>query len=47
MQNNNPDIISHSDVIDMLRMTMLVYNYGKDFIFDDDQNLEGFLSSKV
>ena len=45
MQDNNPDIISHSDVIDMLRMTMLVYNYGKDFMLDDDQNLEGFLSS--
>ncbi len=39
------ELISHSDVIDMLRMTMLVYNYGKDFTIKEGQNIEGFLSS--
>jgi predicted lipase len=39
------EIISHQEVVDLLRLTMLVYNYGKDFTIDEDQDLEGFLSS--
>jgi hypothetical protein len=39
------EIISHQEVLDLLRLTMLVYNYGKDFTIDEGQDLEGFLSS--
>ena len=39
------DILPHSEVVDLLRLTMLVYDYGKHFHMEQGEELEGFLSS--
>jgi len=39
------NIIPHSDVLDLLRITMLVYNYGKTFtVEDENETVETFVS---
>lgn len=39
------EILPHSEIVDLLRLTMLVYNYGKDFELEEGEDLEGFLNS--
>jgi len=38
-------LISHDVTMDLIRLTMLIYNYGKDFTFESsiDVNFKGFL----
>ena len=38
-------ILDHKDVCDLLKLTMLIYNYEKDFIIKDGHNIEQFLDS--
>ena len=35
--------LAHSDAVDLLRLTMLVYNYGKDFSLKNDKDIETFI----
>ena len=35
--------LAHSDAVDLLRLTMLVYNYGKDFSLKNDEDIETFI----
>lgn len=40
-----PDIIPHDDVVELLRITILVYNYGKTFtIEDENETIETFVN---
>ena len=37
-------LISHDVTMDLIRLTMLIYNYGKDFTFESyDVNFKGFI----
>lgn len=35
--------LAHNDAVDLLRLTMLVYNYGKDFSLKKDEDIETFI----
>lgn len=46
MSSNKEDsLISHDVTMDLIRLTMLIYNYGKDFQFDSsiDNDFKGFI----
>ena len=38
-------LISHEDVSNMLKMSMLVYNYGKDFQLKENEDIEHFVNN--
>ena len=38
-------IINHQEVVDLLKLTMLIYNYGKDFSMKSGQDIEHFIGS--
>jgi|TARA_B110000093_G_C12972399_1_gene413582 triacylglycerol lipase len=41
-------MLPHSDIVDLLRLTLLIYNYDKEFKLEDDNNdIEGFISKMV
>jgi len=45
LEENKPSMIEHDTVVDLLRITMLVYNYGKNIVMEDeDQTVETFVS---
>ena len=38
-------ILEHNDIVDILKLTMLIYNYGKDFSMKSGQDIEEFIGS--
>lgn len=43
-EENKPSMIQHNTVVDLLRITMLVYNYGKNIVMEDEnQTVETFV----
>lgn len=38
-------MISHSEICDLAKLTLLVYEYGKTFTIDKDKTIESFVSS--
>mgnify|MGYP001303819530 CR=1 FL=1 len=38
-------LILHEDVSNMLKMSMLVYNYGKDFQLKENEDIEHFVNN--
>ena len=38
-------ILEHQDIVDLLKLTMLIYNYGKDFSMKSGQDIETFIGS--
>ena len=37
-------LVSHDVTMDLIRLTMLIYNYGKDFTFESyDVDFKGFI----
>ena len=38
-------IINHEEVVDLLKLTMLIYNYGKDFSMKSGQDITEFIKS--
>ena len=43
-ENESQKLITHKEVNDLLCLTMLVYNYGKTFKFDENQDVESFMN---
>ena len=43
-KNESQKLITHKEVNDLLCLTMLVYNYGKTFKFDENQDVESFMN---
>ena len=42
------NIISHDNVVELLRITILVYNYGKTFtIEDENETIETFVNKLI
>lgn len=41
----NRDIIPHNDVLNMLELSILVYNYGKDFSSKKNEDIDTFISN--
>ena len=39
------EILNHSEIVDLLKLTMLIYNYGKDFSMKNGQDIEEFIGS--
>ena len=39
------NLLCHKDALDLLGLTMLIYNIDKEIIFDPSSNKEGFISS--
>lgn len=37
--------ITHNDILGLLCLTMLIYDYGKKFVIDESETLEEFMSS--
>tara|TARA_Y200000002_G_scaffold382007_1_gene397656 strand:- start:608 stop:1492 length:885 start_codon:yes stop_codon:yes gene_type:complete len=39
------EIIKHDEIVDLLKLTMLIYNYGKDFTVKSGQDIQEFIKS--
>ena len=39
------EILKHEEVVDLLKLTMLIYNYGKDFSMKNGQDITEFIKS--
>lgn len=44
-KKNLDNVLSHHEIVDLLCLTMLVYNYGKTFEFDKNENVEEFMNN--
>ena len=42
---SNRDIIPHNDALNMLELSMLVYNYGKNFKFKKNEDIDSFITN--
>ena len=38
-------IINHEEIVDLLKLTMLIYNYGKDFSLKNGEDIEEFIGN--
>ena len=40
-------LIPHNEICDLAKLTMLVYEYGKNFTIDSDQTIEDFVKESL